>query len=239
MKKLLTIAVTENGELFPDSILFEGAELIKRQNGESAEVYFKRLFKCADGKYVCFCGDIISLEDFYGFLNALDGCNADALIFDGGVAFKTATVKSANFSGADARCAEVAAFAECKTISRLALSPYFQRYTFKSYSEEYYTSLLGAIENFARAKSRMTKEIYTSCFDVLSTRAAQYLAAELIAVREGAADVKIAESFHGALTAHKVLYLAIDKKLDIKGGLDGVAADKFKVSSGVAKKLTK
>lgn len=237
MKKMITIAAIENGAALPDDILFEGAEIIKPLKDESADSFFKRYFKCADGKYTAFVDAKINLYDFFGFLNALDRCASDAVTFNGGIVFKTSAIKGVNFIGTDARCAEICALCECKSIAKTDVTPYSPIKFDKGYSDEYEKCVYAALNSYSKSKSKVPKEVYSTCFDLLVSRVSQFLAAQFLGLREGSAKVENAEKFYEELKKHTVLYHAVDKKLDIKGGLEGVKKDKFKISSGLAKKL--
>lgn len=239
MKKVLTIGVLKNADLLPDELLFEGAEIIKVKPDESSELYFKRLFKAAEGKYLMFADGRFTLYDFYALLCALEKASADAVTFEGGLCLKISTVKSAQYKGFDKTCAELAGLFESKSVATLNLLPLAFAASDNGYSDDAENCVKAAIDGYAKSRSKLNKDVYSLCFDTVSDRVADFYADALLAVRAGKLEPEKLSAFNDELKKHTVLYLAVDKRLDLKGGLKAVADSGFKISGGIAKKLSK
>ena len=209
MKKVFTL-ITHDAAETADTEIPEEVELFGTDSGKS----LYEIIKQAKGKYtvIADCDLICELSpDFY---NELDGVNSDILLFDGGYCHKTSLLKSVPQKlCSDKFTAQTYASLSAKSIAKLDKFKPFEFSPVKAeYSETDEENLYGILEEFKKAKSRLTKDVYSFTLDLICTKLVSFYTGAILAIRAGKIPCERLKEFDEKLKENIVLYLTLDKR---------------------------
>ncbi len=233
MKKILTFITRDSADTTDDEVP-EEVEILGTEGKNLSEALKKakgRYTVLADGDLTC---DIT--EDIFKNL-ATD--NSDVLVFRGSSLFKTSVLKNltAKQCGGKFSTEAYAAF-QSKSIKRYNTQPFSFTPVKREYSEKEQSALAEILTEFAKGKSKLTKEIYSFTFDLLCDKLVLFYSVALLAIYDKKLKPEKLKEFDLKLKENIVLYLALDKRFGA-GNLGKIREQNFKISFITALKLRK
>lgn len=235
MKKVLTIAVFADG-MQKKQPMFDRLELIFHNKGEKGTDFLSRCSKNAKGKYIILAERLFTFGDVHNFCDALESANQDAVLFDGGAAFKLSVLKGVDFKTCgDAFCAKELTLLNCKTVLKTRLTPLI----FKGELPQTECEALKTVcSEFQKVKGKLNKDVYANAFDTIVDRLVHFYIRSILAVREGTLEPEKLIEFDKKLKSMIVLYLALEQKFPVSN-LQKFRDKEFKISGLTARKLKK
>lgn len=212
MKNIFTLLICApvDGEILPPC---DGTDVMYTDENRTESEILSGAIKQTKGKYCALCGNEFAFADVDGFLNFADKASADIIEFDGGFCFKTSVLKGLNQKLTNDRCsAEIAAALASKSIIKSDVVPLVATHAQAVYSELTAEGLIACLDEFARVKAKLNKDVYAFAVKLLCSRITQfYLSAMVLAYKKELDREKIVE-FDAKLKENVVLYLAMEKK---------------------------
>ena len=238
MKKLLTIVVGYATDEKHASTLYDGVELIYPESGESEKDLVSRAAKNSNGKYTVLLNQKFRFADVNSLLNILDKNSPDMVVFAGGTALKSSIVRTVVKDCRDVFSCFILSVLSCKTVLKSTYLPFMLSKSEFSFTEDSYSGILMAAEEFSAAKAKLSKDIYSHAMNALCSRLVSFYLAAMVAIHEGNMDSEKLISFDSRLKAEIVLYLALDKNFTA-AKLSKLRKKGFRISRFTAKKFKK
>ncbi|MDE6504479.1 MAG: hypothetical protein K2L42_01255 [Clostridia bacterium] len=209
MKKVFTL-ITHDAADTADTEIPEEIELFGTDGGKS----LYEILKQAKGKYTVIAEGDLTCELSPEFYTELDGVNADILLFNGGYCLKTSVLKSVQQKlCTDKFTAQAYASLSAKSIIKLDKFKPFEFSPIKAeYSETDEANLYNVLEEFKKAKSRLTKDVYSFTLDLICTKLVSFYTGAMLAIHAGGLSCDTLKQFDEKLKENIVLYLTLDKR---------------------------
>ena len=238
MKNLLTIVVGCNKGEKHASTLYDGIELIYSEPNESEKDFISRAIKGAKGKYSILLNQTFRFADINSLFNILDKNSPDIVVFAGGTAIKTSVIKSVVKDSQDIFSCFILSVLSCKTVLKSTYTPFYFDKCETVFSDENYSGLLLAAEQFVAAKAKLSKDIYSHAMNSLCARLVSFYLSAMLDINEGKMDSEKLISFDNRLKAEIVLYLALEKNFTA-AKLSKLRKKGFKISWLTVRKFKK
>lgn len=237
MKKVLSIILcntADGAQGEPD-----GCELMFTDEVRTSGEIIKHAVKQAKGKYICLLESGFEYTDIQSFLTELEKCSADVVAFDSGYCFKTSILKSLNLK--DDCCTyitEIEAMLNSKSILKSDIKPFklSEKPLFCSF--EIAPALLNVLDNFKKCRTKLSKEAYSTVFDLICLRLISFYMSATLEVRERKIKAQDLIDFDGKLKDNVILYLTLEKRFTVTD-LHKLRKKGFKVSFLTANKFRK
>ena len=237
MKILLTLFVCGNSGQEKPSSLYDGIELIYKDDNESEKDFLGRAAKSAKGKYAVVCENGFKFADVQSLLNIIDKNTADMVCFTGGNAVKVSVLKNIK-DFPDAFSFKLSGVMNCKNLLKTVYSPFNFEKEKCSYCEEKSEGILYSAETFGKVKAKLNKEIYSYAFNMLCEKLTAYYLYAILAIKDGNLQAEKLIEFDNKLKAEIVLYLALEKRFTY-AKLQKLRDKQFKISFFTARKFRK
>lgn len=215
----------------------DNAEIIKADGNATFSDFIKAAQKRAAGKYVLLADCNFALNDLNGFLCEVKSRDADVIAFDGGICIKPSLLKGIKRTE-NLSATEIFAAISAKSVLKTDIKPLIFFKNPAEYSESIHTELKEAVEEFAREKAKLTREVYAFVFDMLIRRLTEFYMAAMLKMRKDSAAKEALCGFDKALKAYVVLYLALEKRFPYVK-LSSLREKNFKISFFTARKFKK
>lgn len=238
MKNLLTIVVSCDTETKHASTLYDGIEIIYREENENEKDFVTRAVKNAKGKYAVLLEKKFRFADVNSLLNILDKNSSDMVSFTGGTAIKTSVIEKVVKDCADLFSCLILSVLNCKTVLKSVYLPFTFEKTDLIFSDENYSGLLISAEAFVSAKAKLSKDVYSYAMNALCARLISFYLHAMIAIKDGEMDSDKLITFDGRLKSEIVLYLALEKNFTA-AKLSKLRKKNFKISRFTANKFRK
>ena len=236
MKTVVSILICRRVESVPAEP--DGCELLYTDENRSYTEILKNGIKQAKGKYSIILDGGFEFADADGLVSALSAANADIVTFKSVTAFKTSLFKGANFDTGDRAASEIYAALSSKSLVKSEVSPFICVKKAEKYSEQAEKAILEVIKEFTKNKAKLTKEVYSYCFDSICLRLTEFYIAALLAVKNKEIPSEKLAVFDGEIKKNVVLCLAFEKRFTY-ADLKRLRKNNFKISFITAKKLEK
>lgn len=238
MKNLLTIVVSCETCEKHASTLYDGIELIYREEDEKEKDFVLRAIKNAKGKYAILLNRNFMLADVNSLLNILDKNSPDMVCFTGGTAIRISVIEKVVKDCEDLFSCFVLSVLNCKTILKSTYMPFIFEKQEVNFTEANYSGIIVAAEAFSAAKAKLSKDIYSYTLNMLCTRLISYYLFAMVSIKEGAFEAETLVAFDSRLKSEIVLYLALEKNFTA-AKLDKLRKKNFKISRLTARKFRK
>ncbi len=233
MKRLLSIITSADTTCdVPDN-----AEIIKADGKAPFGDFIKAAIKRAAGKYVLLTDCNFALCDLGGFLCEVKSRDDDVIAFDGGTCFKPALIKGIKRTE-NLSAVEIFAAMSAKSVYKTHLKPLEFFKSPVEYSKSLHTALKEAVEEFAREKAKLAREVYAFVFETLIKRLTEFYMAAMLKMRKDLAVHDPLCEFDRTLKDNVVLYLALEKRFPYVN-LSKLREKNFKISFFTARKFKK